>query len=127
MFLIYFTFLQPERIDPQGNPSNYDIRSDIWSLGISLVELATGEFPYPKWGTPFEQLKAVVAGDPPRLPTGQFSPDFEDFISKCLQKNYVDRPNYSQLLQHPFLLQQVENETDIRPFISEVLDLPDNP
>ncbi|XP_023017722.1 dual specificity mitogen-activated protein kinase kinase lic [Leptinotarsa decemlineata] len=120
-------YMAPERIDPQGNPSQYDIRSDVWSLGISLIELATGEFPYPKWGTPFEQLKQVVADDPPRLPPGQFSTQFEDFTIKCLQKKYIDRPNYSQLLEHIFLVKHKEMNTDITPFISEVLDLPDNP
>ncbi|CAH2007328.1 unnamed protein product [Acanthoscelides obtectus] len=84
-------YMAPERIDPQGNPSQYDIRSDIWSLGISLIELSTGKFPYPIWGTPFEQLKQVVADDPPTLPAGQFSAEFDDFISKCLQKKYTDR------------------------------------
>lgn len=73
---------QPERIDPQGNPSHYDIRSDVWSLGISLVELATGTFPYSSWGTPFEQLKQVVKDDPPRLPPGRFSPHFHNFIEQ---------------------------------------------
>ncbi|KAJ8916095.1 hypothetical protein NQ315_004461 [Exocentrus adspersus] len=120
-------YMAPERIDPQGNPSQYDIRSDVWSLGISLIELATGEFPYPKWGTPFEQLKQVVADDPPRLPPGQFSPEFEDFIVKCLQKKYTDRLNYSQLLEHEFLIKHKEMDTDISAFISEILDLPDNP
>lgn len=42
-----------------GNPGQYDIRSDVWSLGISMVEMATGNFPYNTWGTPFEQLKQV--------------------------------------------------------------------
>ncbi|CAG9824591.1 unnamed protein product [Phaedon cochleariae] len=120
-------YMAPERIDPQGNPSQYDIRSDVWSLGISLIELAIGDFPYPKWGTPFEQLKQVVADDPPRLPAGQFSSEFEDFISRCLQKRYINRPNYSQLLQHSFLVKHKEMNTDITSFISEVLDLPENP
>lgn len=52
-------YMAPERIDPSGNPGQYDIRSDIWSLGISMIEMATGEFPYQRWGTPFEQLKQV--------------------------------------------------------------------
>jgi mitogen-activated protein kinase kinase 3 len=54
----------------------------VWSLGISLVELATGTFPYSSWGTPFEQLKQVVKDDPPRLPEGRFSPDFNNFIEQ---------------------------------------------
>ncbi|KAF7282527.1 dual specificity mitogen-activated protein kinase kinase lic isoform X1 [Rhynchophorus ferrugineus] len=119
-------YMAPERIDPQGNPSNYDIRSDVWSLGISLIELATGVFPYPKWGTPFEQLKQVVADDPPRLPANhEFSPEFQDFISKCLQKNYTDRWNYSQLLEHEFLVKHRDLNTDISTFIGEILDLPE--
>lgn len=121
-------YMAPERIDPQGNPSQYDIRSDVWSLGISLIEIATGEFPYNKWGTPFEQLKQVVADDPPRLPLGRFSTDFEDFICNCLQKKYTDRMNYSQLLQHVFLVKYKDAiDADIPVFISEVLDLPEDP
>lgn len=77
-----YPFFQPERIDPSGNPSQYDIRSDIWSLGISLVELATGKFPYASWGTPFEQLKQVVKDDAPKLPAEKFSANFEEFIDK---------------------------------------------
>lgn len=118
-------YMAPERIDPQGNPSQYDIRSDVWSLGISLIEMATGTFPYPQWGTPFEQLKQVVADDPPRLPSnGQFSPEFQDFIVKCLQKKYIDRWNYSQLLEHEFLTKHRDLNTDISSFIGEILDLP---
>lgn len=48
--------MQPERIDPTGSPDKYDVRSDVWSLGISLVELATGKFPYSPWRTPFDQV-----------------------------------------------------------------------
>lgn len=82
-FFVHFTaYMAPERIDPTGkhkmseliviifktllngifitgNPGQYDIRSDVWSLGISMVEMATGKFPYNTWGTPFEQLKQV--------------------------------------------------------------------
>lgn len=43
----------------KGNPGQYDIRSDVWSLGISMIEMATGKFPYNTWCTPFEQLKQV--------------------------------------------------------------------
>ncbi|XP_071444624.1 dual specificity mitogen-activated protein kinase kinase 3 [Hetaerina americana] len=119
-------YMAPERIDPSGNPSQYDIRSDVWSLGISLVELATGQFPYSPWGTPFEQLKQVVNDDPPRLPaSSNYTPEFKDIIAQCLQKDYQARPNYSILLNHPFVVAHKHKETDVSQFVSEILDLPD--
>lgn len=119
-------YMAPERIDPHGNPSQYDIRSDVWSLGISLLELATGKFPYKTWGTPFEQLKQVVKDDPPSLPPGEFSAEFDDFIQSCLRKNYAHRPNYSQLLTHPFIVKHIDKCTDVASFVSEILDLPED-
>ena len=52
-------YMAPERIDPTGNPANYDVRSDVWSFGISMIEIAEGKFPYKLWATPFEQLRQV--------------------------------------------------------------------
>ncbi|KAI5651854.1 protein kinase domain-containing protein [Phthorimaea operculella] len=51
-------YMAPERIDP-GRARGYDVRSDVWSLGITLMEVATGAFPYPRWGSVFEQLQQV--------------------------------------------------------------------
>ncbi|XP_075973228.1 dual specificity mitogen-activated protein kinase kinase lic isoform X2 [Anticarsia gemmatalis] len=119
-------YMAPERIDPSGNPGQYDIRSDVWSLGISLIELATGKFPYNTWGTPFEQLKQVVQDEPPRLPPAAFSPQFEELIVQCLQKDYRQRPNYDALLAHPFCLEHGHMETDVASFVQEILDLPDD-
>lgn len=76
--------LQPERIDPQ-RAKGYDVRSDVWSLGITLMEVATGKFPYPKWGSVFEQLFQVVQGDAPLLTSSynemEFSDEFVDFVN----------------------------------------------
>ncbi|XP_033215430.1 dual specificity mitogen-activated protein kinase kinase 6 [Belonocnema kinseyi] len=118
-------YMAPERIDPSGNPSQYDIRSDVWSLGISLVELATGTFPYESWGTPFEQLKQVVKDDAPKLPSGKFSSNFEELINKCLMKDYKNRPNYNQLLQLSFITEHAAKETDVATFVAEIIDLPE--
>lgn len=115
-------YMAPERINPERNASGYDIRSDVWSFGITMFELATGKFPYSTWKTPFEQLREVVQDDPPRLPSGTFTSDFEDFISQCLIKEYRQRPNYIQLLDHPFIQTHVNKDTDVAAFVSQILD-----
>jgi len=118
-------YMAPERIDPQGNPANYDVRSDVWSFGISMIEIATGQFPYKTWATPFEQLKQVVMDPAPTLPPGAFGSDFHDFTEVCLNKNCNLRANYSLLLDHNFLkLHAKVTDADVAPFVNEVLDLP---
>lgn len=133
--------MAPERIDPVS-AGEYDIRSDVWSLGISMIELATGKFPYNIWRSPFEQIKQVssfnhsykqrtaikflpqvVVDPPPRLEPGKFSPEFEDFIAKCLQKVYKLRPNYDQLIAHEFIAFHLEKNSDISGFVGQILDL----
>lgn len=69
----------------------------------------------------------MVKDDPPRLETNKFSQPFENFIASCLQKNYTDRPNYDQLLQHPFIVEHVSKETNVAAFVEDVLSLPDSP
>jgi len=115
-------YMAPERINPDKDMNGYDIKSDVWSLGITMIELATGTFPYSTWKTPFEQLREVVQDDPPRLPQGTFSPEFEDFICQCLIKEYKQRPNYIQLLEHQFIKIHETKETDVATFVSEILD-----
>ncbi|GBN52078.1 Dual specificity mitogen-activated protein kinase kinase 6 [Araneus ventricosus] len=118
-------YMAPERINPSPNQKGYDIRSDVWSLGITMYELSMGVFPYKTWTTPFEQLKQVVQDDPPRLPSGKFSDHFEDFISQCLQKDFTRRPNYPQLLEHPFISSDSTRDYDISRYVSFVLDMYD--
>lgn len=78
-------YMAPERIDPQRHNKGYDVRSDVWSLGITMMEVATGKFPYPKWASVFEQLYQVVHGDPPRLTAAfqdmTFSDEFVNFVN----------------------------------------------
>ena len=98
-------YMAPERIDPPNpNKPDYDIRADVWSLGITLVELATGHFPYRDCKTDFEVLTKVLQDDPPLLPRNHgFSIEFCSFVRDCLMKNYRDRPKYKKLLNHPFI------------------------
>ena len=117
-------YMAPERIDPQGTGvSNYDIRSDVWSLGISLIEMATGKFPYATWRSPFEQLKQVVTENSPALPLGEFSPSFEQLTNVCLQKDVNRRPNYEQLLANEFIVEHTAKETNVANYVEEILAL----
>ena len=108
-------YMAPERINPPNpNKPDYDIRADVWSLGITLVELATGSFPYKDCKTEFEVLTKVIQDDPPCLPLNQgFSHDFRSFVHDCLLKNHKDRPKYKKLLEHPFIVKYRDMDVDV--------------
>mmetsp|Transcript_22807 Transcript_22807/g.53912 ORF Transcript_22807/g.53912 Transcript_22807/m.53912 type:complete len:115 (+) Transcript_22807:585-929(+) len=95
--------MSPERI----SGLSYTWNSDVWSLGISLVECATGQFPY-NGGEADARLELVdlldkiVDEDPPSLPAGQFSPEFCEFVAQCLRKKSEQRPMAEVMLGSPF-------------------------
>lgn len=96
-------YMAPERID--FSQQSYDIRADVWSLGITLYEMATGRSPYAECNTDFDILVRVVKNDPPSLPEDmEFSPQFRSFISACLTKDCKQRPKYKQLIDHEFIV-----------------------
>lgn len=93
---------QPERIkgESQNNLGTYTVSSDVWSLGLSMIELAIGQYPYPPetYSNVFAQLTAIVHGDPPGLPEDKYSEDARDWVSKCLIKTPERRATYTELL-----------------------------
>lgn len=114
-------YMAPERIDPQ-RAKGYDVRSDVWSLGITLIELSTGCFPYPKWNSVFEQLQQVVHGDPPRLSQGpDFTVEFVNFVNTCLIKEEHQRPKYIRLLEHPFIKRSEVEQVDMASYVTRIL------
>jgi len=116
-------YMAPERIDPVRGRGGYDVRSDVWSLGITLVEVSTGRFPYPRWSSVFEQLCQVVQGDPPRLQiSNNFSPHFVNFVNTCLIKEENQRPKYNKLLEHSFIKRSDAESVDVASYISEIMD-----
>ncbi|XP_050521206.1 dual specificity mitogen-activated protein kinase kinase 4 isoform X2 [Daktulosphaira vitifoliae] len=121
-------YMAPERIDPVRGRSGYDVRSDVWSLGITLVEVATGRFPYPRWSSVFEQLCQVVQGDPPRLhqSSNNFSLHFINFVNTCLIKEENQRPKYNKLLEHPFIKRSDTESVDVASYISEIMAAMEN-
>lgn len=123
-------YMAPERIDPTATRQGYDIRSDVWSFGITMVELATGKFPYPKWHSVFEQLTQVVKGDPPRLTNENgrnYSDEMLDFVNICLTKEEAKRPKYTELLKHPFIVEYQHKTVDVASWFQEVVALAPGP
>ncbi|XP_055299890.1 dual specificity mitogen-activated protein kinase kinase hemipterous-like isoform X2 [Sitodiplosis mosellana] len=113
-------YMAPERIDPKK--PEYDIRADVWSLGITLVELATGSFPYKGCHTDFEVLTCVLERDPPSLPNDQgFSGEFQEFVKNCLTKDYRHRPKYPELLESAFIKMYEKADVDVATWFASVM------
>jgi len=95
-------YLSPERIDPERGA--YDVRADIWSLGLTLIELATAQFPYANCKSDFEVCAKILQTEAPQLGPS-FPHSMQDFVAKCCIKNVDHRPKYPSLMRHEFYLE----------------------
>ncbi|XP_067874342.1 dual specificity mitogen-activated protein kinase kinase 1 [Heterodontus francisci] len=154
------SYMSPERL--QG--THYSVQSDIWSMGLSLVEMAIGRYPIPppdakeleqifgcrmgedstssepnpqssahpgsSFGVDcrppmaiFELLDYIVNEPPPKLPTGVFSEEFQDFVNKCLIKNPAERADLKQLMAHAFIKRSEAEEVDFAGWLCTTIGL----
>ena len=125
------SYMAPERISGGGvaqagaNPGGgtYSVQSDIWSLGLTIIECAMGRYPYPPetYDNIFSQLsvsvirihwyfsrlilneQAIVDGEPPDLPAKNYSEAARDFVRGCLNKIPKLRPTYAMLIRHGWI------------------------
>ncbi|KAK2086670.1 Dual specificity mitogen-activated protein kinase kinase 1 [Saguinus oedipus] len=144
--------------------THYSVQPDIWSMGLSLVEMAVGRYPIPppdakelelmfgcqvegdaaetppRPRTPgrplssygmdsrppmaiFELLDYIVNEPPPKLPSGVFSLEFQDFVNKCLIKNPAERADLKQLMVHAFIKRSDAKEVDFAGWLCSTIGL----
>ncbi|KAF2884352.1 hypothetical protein ILUMI_21801 [Ignelater luminosus] len=142
------SYMSPERL--QG--THYSVQSDIWSLGLSLVEMAIGMYPIPPpdaktlaaifgphqdGDSPghtngprpmaiFELLDYIVNEPPPKLPSGIFSDEFKDFVDRCLKKHPDERADLKTLMNHEWIRKAESENVDIAGWVCKTMDIQPN-
>ncbi|MBA0575168.1 hypothetical protein Golob_024959 [Gossypium lobatum] len=110
-------FMAPEvaRGEEQG------FEADIWALGCTIIEMSTGNLPWPELNDPVSALyKIGFSGKVPEIPSW-FSEKGKDFLGKCLKRDLKERWKAKELLQHPFL---EESDTLLKEVKESTMDSP---
>lgn len=122
-------YMAPERIKGE----TYTVTSDIWSLGLTLMEISQNRFPFPPEGepplVPIELLNYIVnisnleLIDEP-LNKIKWSEDFKHFLKVCLERDGTKRPNSEQMLKHPWIVRRNIIKIDMAKWVKQILELP---
>ncbi|KAM6923890.1 mitogen-activated protein kinase kinase kinase kinase 4 [Xenentodon cancila] len=114
-------WMAPEVIACDENPeATYDYRSDLWSLGITALEMAEGAPPLCDMH-PMRALFLIPRNPPPKLKSKKWSKRFLSFVDSCLVKNHLHRPTTDTLLKHAFI-RDLANERQVRIMLKDHLD-----
>ncbi|KAJ9475423.1 MAP kinase kinase MKK1/SSP32 [Pseudozyma hubeiensis] len=120
-------YMAPERIRGLA----YTITSDVWSLGLTILEVASNRFPFPAEGEPplgpIDLLSYVVNMKVPELQDDEkagvkWSRALRDFIERCLEKEPTKRPGPHKMISHPFIRKSEtrQPQPDIAKFVADV-------
>lgn len=123
-------YMAPERLHGQ----QYTVHSDIWSLGLTLVELALGVYPIPQHDPKrmyegerpnqemaiFELMEYVLKEPSPTVPIEYFSADFKNLVDRCLVKSPEQRFDLRTIMLHPFVIKSEEAQVDVAGWLCQV-------
>ncbi|XP_063516189.1 nik-related protein kinase isoform X2 [Pongo pygmaeus] len=105
-------WMAPEVIDCDEDPRrSYDYRSDVWSVGITAIEMAEGAPPLCNL-QPLEALFVILRESAPTVKSSGWSRKFHNFMEKCTIKNFLFRPTSANMLHHPFV-RDIKNERHV--------------
>ncbi|KAF7057831.1 hypothetical protein CFC21_065003 [Triticum aestivum] len=117
-FLGSVTYMSPERIRNE----NYSYAADIWSLGLTALECATGRYPYDVNGGEADLMLQILEDPSPTPPQHMHSEEFCSFIDACLQKDADARPTCNELLSHSFIKKYEGPGVDLAEYNKSVHD-----
>eukprot|EP00470_Lotharella_oceanica_P007440 CAMPEP_0170198062 /NCGR_PEP_ID=MMETSP0040_2-20121228/67888_1 /TAXON_ID=641309 /ORGANISM="Lotharella oceanica, Strain CCMP622" /LENGTH=210 /DNA_ID=CAMNT_0010447907 /DNA_START=1 /DNA_END=633 /DNA_ORIENTATION=- len=98
-------WMAPEVVDTRARSGGYNSRADIWSLGITAIEISQGRPPLSELH-PMKAIFMIAKNDPPQLDDDgdfEWSKEFKDFVAQCLKKDCKTRASAEDLLKHPFI------------------------
>ncbi|KDR73018.1 hypothetical protein GALMADRAFT_73382 [Galerina marginata CBS 339.88] len=119
-------YMAPERVSGGGE---YTVRSDVWSTGISLLELVQNRFPFPKDLPPLEFIMNITTAEPPKLEDEPeagvtWTDEMKDFIRQTLIPDPRKRPAPREMLAHPWILNTMKQEAHLARWIRQVWGWP---
>ena len=103
---------------------NYDMKTDIWSLGITCCEMSNGEPPFAELNP--KNVMEKIGNNPPKvdevIKKGEHTKEFFDFVKKCLEVDPEKRPNAEELIKHEFIRKYSKDNIFLKELIKEHID-----
>eukprot|EP01061_Rhynchopus_euleeides_P004030 TRINITY_DN1335_c0_g1_i1.p1 TRINITY_DN1335_c0_g1~~TRINITY_DN1335_c0_g1_i1.p1 ORF type:complete len:383 (+),score=126.56 TRINITY_DN1335_c0_g1_i1:167-1315(+) len=112
-------YLSPERVRGEG----YFMPSDVWALGVTIAELALGDYPWKQKRMDVIALSDMLANGRAVIEwpsTGNYSEELKDFVARCLNSNPQERATIEQLLAHPFVSKSEDNRESMLKWLAVV-------